>query len=97
RRLVASLDPSPDALATRHAIAVANHVVTPWSSMIVLVDEAQRQRLAQASAEADAFDREVVTDEAEQITSAPEPTALVLLGVGAAGLAAASRRRTAAP
>ncbi|MEO1621830.1 MAG: TIGR02921 family PEP-CTERM protein, partial [Cyanobacteria bacterium J06632_3] len=42
-----------------HAIAKQASVVTPYSSMLVLVDERQRELLRQAEASADRFEREV--------------------------------------
>lgn len=52
-----------------HAIAVENHVVSPYSSMIVLVNEAQRERLKELSEQADRFEREV-----EEIGETLDPT-----------------------
>lgn len=48
-----------DALDALHRLAVAASVTTPYSSMIVLVNDAQRQRLAQLTTQKDRFDREV--------------------------------------
>lgn len=106
RRLVAELDRARGAgaladLDAVHAVAVAAHVVTPYSSMIVLVDEAQRKALADAEAREDRFDREVVTgqDEAVAVTSAPEPSTVALLavvGIGAGAGAWRKRRADAA-
>jgi len=47
------------ALDALHRLAVAASVTTPYSSMIVLVNDAQRQRLAQLTSQKDRFDREV--------------------------------------
>jgi putative PEP-CTERM system integral membrane protein len=47
------------ALDALHRIAVAHSVTTPYSSMIVLVNETQRQRLAQLNTQTDRFTREV--------------------------------------
>lgn len=66
-----------------HRLAVDHHVVTPFSSMIVLVNDAQRDALAEAEEGDDRFDREVETGTADPIvTSVPEPTTWLLLGLG---------------
>ncbi|MBD2258404.1 TIGR02921 family PEP-CTERM protein [Pseudanabaena sp. FACHB-2040] len=76
-----------------HAIAKRSQIVTPYSSMLVLVDARQREALRQAEASADRFKRQVetgndtLTQPANLLNdpaSAPEPG--VLLGLG--GLAA---------
>ncbi|WP_008310134.1 TIGR02921 family PEP-CTERM protein [Leptolyngbya sp. PCC 6406] len=46
-----------------HAIAKRAEVVTPYSSMLVLVDDRQREALRQAEAGGDRFDRTVETGE----------------------------------
>lgn len=74
-----------------HALAREAEVVTPYSSMLVLVDDAQRRLLAAAEGRADRFDREAI-DQPLDVSSAPEPATWALLGVGAA-LAAVGRRR----
>lgn len=51
-----------EALDGLHRVAVTGSVVTPYSSMIVLVDARQRARLAQLSEQQDRFDREVEKD-----------------------------------
>ncbi len=74
------------ALDRLHAIAMQVAVVTPYSSMIVLVSEAQRERLRQLNARADRYDREV-EDGAQHATNgptflvsgAPEPQEWLLL------------------
>lgn len=86
-----------------HAIAVAHDIVTPWSSMIVLIDERQREALKRASEEKDRFDREAESG-VEQTTkpqgldveATPEPHEWMLLGLAALGLVmmARARRRT---
>lgn len=81
------------ALDALHRVAVQNHVVTAYSSMIVLVDDAQRKMLAAAEQDADRFDREVIDAEEAQVTSAPEPGILLLLGFGSLALAAGRFRR----
>lgn len=65
-----------------HSIAKTYEVVTPYSSMIVLVNDEQRKALKQAEASTDRFDRQV-EDGKEQlnkpnnpfnVTSVPEPS-----------------------
>ena len=48
-----------ETLDALHALAVKASVVTPYSSMIVLVDERQRERLRQLERERERFEREV--------------------------------------
>ena len=70
------------------ALAKAEGVVSPFSSMIVLIDERQRQRLDALEGEQDRFERE--TDGAADepallaVTAVPEPETwmLLLLAVG---------------
>ncbi|AUI87937.1 hypothetical protein BS333_16255 [Vibrio azureus] len=42
-----------------HSIAKSNHVVTPYSSMIVLINDRQKEELKKAEQEKDRFDRPV--------------------------------------
>ena len=81
-----------------HQLAQTYQIVSPYSSMIVLVNEAQREALQKAEAQADRFDREVETGhEALEKpfnplhvpagTPVPEPGTLVLVGVGGIVLA----------
>ena len=75
-----------------HQIAKDYGIVTPYSSMIVLVNDQQRQLLKEAEAKSDRFDREVETG-AEQlntpfnplavpeVSGVPEPDLWMLLGV----------------
>ncbi len=51
-----------DTLDRLHRIAVNAGVVTPYSSMIVLLNDQQRARLAQLNQQQDRFDREVEAD-----------------------------------
>ncbi len=75
----------PTALDRIHAIAKRHNLVTPYSSMIVLVNDEQRRMLAEAEAAEDRFDRDIESgDEAlEQpfnplnSTSVPEASPLV--------------------
>lgn len=71
-----------------HAIAVDQAIVTPFSSMIVLVNQAQEKRLDELEKGADRFEREVeaVGDTAPgpTVTGVPEPEEwlLIILAVG---------------
>ena len=79
-----------------HAIAKNYKIVTPYSSMIVLVNEEQRQMLAAAEASTDRFDRTAETGQealtkpfnplnsTTQTTAIPEPSHI--LGTGAIAL-----------
>lgn len=76
-----------------HAIAKTYNIVTPYSSMIVLVNDEQRQALKAAEASNDRFNRKI-EDGKEQLnkpnnplntnTSVPEPG--ITLGLGVIGL-----------
>ncbi|MCC3404724.1 MAG: TIGR02921 family PEP-CTERM protein [Microcoleus sp. PH2017_10_PVI_O_A] len=81
-------------LDAMHSLAKNFKVVTPYSSMIVLVNDAQREQLKAAEAKSDRFDREVESGK-EQLTKpnnplnvsgVPEPEEWLLLIVGAIGL-----------
>ncbi|WP_204104870.1 MULTISPECIES: TIGR02921 family PEP-CTERM protein [Spirulina sp. CCY15215] len=77
-----------------HDIAKTNSVVTPYSSMIVLVNDQQKEQLKQAEAKSDRFEREVESGKEEltspfnpfEVSAVPEPELWVLLGLGAIGL-----------
>ncbi|MEG4206028.1 TIGR02921 family PEP-CTERM protein [Microcoleus sp. Pol7_A1] len=83
-------------LDAMHAVAKNFKVVTPYSSMIVLVNDAQRQQLKAAEAKSDRFDREVESGKEEltkpnnplNVSGVPEPEEWLLLAVGAIGLLA---------
>ncbi len=86
-----------------HALASRFGMVTPVSSMVVLVNERQRQDLARAEAAANRFQREV--DSGEQALSAPggiivsgtpEPHEWALVLLAAGSLVWAYRRSRAA-
>ncbi len=83
-----------------HAVAKEFGLVTPYSSMIVLVNEAQREALKQAEARADRFDREVETGiegltspDSPFVTAVPEPHEWILIGLASAGLSLLAWRR----
>jgi putative PEP-CTERM system integral membrane protein len=84
-----------------HAIAVEHSVVTPYSSMIVLVNDQQRQLLKKLENREDRFQREYEevgeTENADpfEVTGVPEPEEWLLLGlaVGMLGWYVYSMRR----
>jgi putative PEP-CTERM system integral membrane protein len=88
-------------LDAMHAVAKNFKVVTPYSSMIVLVNDAQREQLKQAEAKSDRFDREVESGKEElskpnnplNVSGVPEPEEWLLLAVGAIGLLAVFLRQ----
>jgi len=74
-----------------HAAAKRYGIVTPYSSMIVLVNDQQRQQLKYAEQQSDRFDREVEDQQLPQpnsniISGVPEPAEWLLLIVGAVAL-----------
>ncbi|MBW4650563.1 MAG: TIGR02921 family PEP-CTERM protein [Kastovskya adunca ATA6-11-RM4] len=109
RQLVLGLSQEKDTkqvtqLDAIHAIAKTYDIVTPYSSMIVLVNDEQREALKRAEQKSDRFDREVESGN-EQLTQpsnplnvsgTPEPAEWMLLLVVAIALIAISRyqRRT---
>jgi putative PEP-CTERM system integral membrane protein len=85
-----------------HALAKEYGIVTPYSSMIVLVDQQQERTLDRLEEQADRYDREVeaVGDTAPPVetplSGVPEPEEWLLLSLAAAMLAwYAYRRRLA--
>ena len=72
-------------LDTIHAVTKEYGIVTPYSSMIVLVNDAQRESLRQAEQSDDRFDREVEDQQLPQPNNVavPEPAEWMLIGVGA--------------
>jgi putative PEP-CTERM system integral membrane protein len=84
RQLIAQQSRTPnvsEALDKLHAIAKRTGIVTPYSSMIVLVDERQREELKKAEASKDRFKREVEKGEDDLTepnnplsTSIPDPS-----------------------
>ncbi|MEN9223400.1 MAG: TIGR02921 family PEP-CTERM protein, partial [Thermostichus sp. BF3_bins_97] len=90
-----------------HAIAKEQDIVTPFSSMLVLVNDQQRQALAEAEAAEDRFDREVETGKEVltqpfapfTVTGVPEPEEWLLMGLALAlgsGILYRQRRRARA-
>jgi putative PEP-CTERM system integral membrane protein len=75
------------------AIAVEHSIVTPYSSMLVLVNERQKTLLEMQEAQADRFQREgeaageTVPASPFNVTGVPEPGEWLLLGLAAAMLA----------
>lgn len=84
-----------------HRLAVAQGVVSPYSSMLVLVNDAQRQALERAEKAADRFDRQVESGKDPlstpgnplAVSATPEPAEWLLVGVALLGLFYVSRRR----
>ena len=71
-----------------HALAVEQSIVTPYSSMIVLVNMQQERMLAQLESQTDRFDREFeAVGETEMqpmtVTGVPEPHEWLLLALAA--------------
>ncbi|NEQ53038.1 MAG: TIGR02921 family PEP-CTERM protein [Leptolyngbya sp. SIO3F4] len=84
-----------------HAIAKRTQIVTPYSSMLVLVNDRQRELLRRAEAAADRFEREV-EDGQDELTdpnnplnsvSVPEPGSIIGIGFIAGGLLLLKRKR----
>jgi putative PEP-CTERM system integral membrane protein len=89
-----------EALDAVHTIAKTTEIVTPYSSMLVLVNDRQRELLRQAEASGDRFNREVENGQ-EQLNqpsnplraSIPEPGNVVGMGVVAIVLILVARHR----
>jgi len=72
-----------------HKLALKEQIVTPFSSMIVLVNDQQKEALKKAEAEADRFDRKIESgDEVTsnpidpfQVSGTPEPHEWILIGL----------------
>ena len=72
-----------------HSLALKEQIVTPYSSMIVLVNERQKEALKKAEAEADRFDREVESGDEEasspgnpfKVSGTPEPHEWIFIGI----------------
>ena len=86
-----------------HKIAVGSGIVTPYSSMIVLVDAAQKQRLADAEKRGDRFTREyeqigeTTPEGLQNVTAVPEPEEWLLIFLAIGGLVWLVWRRRHAP
>ncbi|MEG5056721.1 TIGR02921 family PEP-CTERM protein [Microcoleus sp. A2-C5] len=88
-------------LDAMHSLAKTFKVVTPYSSMIVLVNDAQREQLKAAEAKNDRFERKVESGKEEltkpsnplNVSGVPEPEEWLLLIVGAIGLLAVFLRQ----
>jgi len=99
--LAAGMDGELSSLDAIHALAVEHSVVTPWSSMIVLVNEAQRSALQQASEAQDRFEREAESGTETlstpgaplQLTATPEPHEWLLALLAIVSLVAVALRR----
>ena len=87
--------PTPTALDELHALATKHGIVTPYSSMIVLVNDRQRQQLEKASKADDRYARESRSGK-ENLSSpsrVPEPSPLLLIFLAATALCWFRRRR----
>ncbi len=91
-------------LDSLHGLAVHYGIVSPYSSMLVLVNDEQRERLKQAAAEKDRFDRQVESGKEilshppnpMHISGTPEPQQGLLLVLSAIVLFVARAKRRAA-
>lgn len=88
-----------------HAIAKRYSLVTPYSSMLVLVNDAQRAALKQAEAASDRFNRTVESGKEDltkpdnplaQTEAVPEPSNVLAIGLMAIALLWLRRRRAKA-
>jgi putative PEP-CTERM system integral membrane protein len=88
-----------------HTIAKTHKIVTPYSSMIVLVNDRQRQELEEAENRSDRFDREVEDQQqlpkpggVPEVSGVPEPQEwlllLVMLGLLYGGVRFSALRKT---
>lgn len=87
-----------------HRLAQAYQIVSPYSSMIVLVNEAQREALKKAEAQADRFEREVETGhenlqkpfnpmKTAAEATVPEPETILLVAVAVVVLAVLAMKK----
>ena len=82
-----------------HTIALKYSIVTPFSSMLVLVNTQQEQLLKELEQRGDRFDREVESvgdtlgQNALQVTGVPEPHEWLLIGLAVVMLAVYAFRR----
>jgi putative PEP-CTERM system integral membrane protein len=82
-----------ETLDALHAIAVKHGIVTPYSSMIVLVNERQEQRLDELEGREDRFEREADAQDVFAVTGVPEPEEWLLIALAVAMLAWYARRK----
>jgi putative PEP-CTERM system integral membrane protein len=84
-----------------HAIAKSFDIVTPYSSMLVLVNDQQREALKRAEAQSDRFKREVESGKEQlsqpfnpfTVSAVPEPEEWMLIGMAAIALLFIARRK----
>lgn len=84
-----------------HAIAKNFDIVTPYSSMLVLVNDQQREALKRAEAQSNRFNREVESGKEElsqpfnpfTVSAVPEPEEWMLMGTVAIALIFLARRQ----
>lgn len=84
-----------------HAIAKTFDIVTPYSSMLVLVNDQQREALKRAEAQSDRFKREVESGKEQlsqpfnpfTVSAVPEPEEWMLVGMVAIALLFIARRK----
>ncbi len=87
-----------------HAIAKNFDIVTPYSSMLVLVNDQQREALKRAEAQSNRFNREVESGKEElsqpfnpfTVSAVPEPEEWMLIGMVAIALVFLARRKRVA-
>ncbi|GAB4204566.1 MAG: hypothetical protein OHK0022_29830 [Roseiflexaceae bacterium] len=74
---------NPAVLDQLHALALRHSIVTPFSSMIVLVNDAQQELLDKLAQQDDRFQREheQIGETAPTVTGVPEPEEWLLLAV----------------
>ncbi len=82
-------DRQRETLRPLHNLAVQEKIVTPVSSMIVLINENQKKRLKEAESQGDAFDRQFEDgnkflpkpDNVFSVNGTPEPEEWMLMGI----------------
>lgn len=89
-----------------HALAKRYNIVTPYSSMIVLVNDEQKQALKNAEKQSDRFNRTVEDNQLPQpaanvglpvVSGVPEPSEWLLIGIVAIALLLIAMYGTVAP